>query len=153
MIEKLKTFLRGPADTASEVAQDPDTALTALLLEAADADGEEAPEELEAIRSLLARRGHDHTKVEAMIAEARGQRAAAGGLFRFTHAVKTAWSPEERIGLVEMLWEVVYADGRVDDIEAGLMRRLGGLLHVTDRDRGAAAVRVRERLGIDGGGA
>ena len=46
-----------------------------------------------------------------------------------------------------MLWEVVYADGKVHDFEVSLLRRLGGLLYVSDRDRALARKRVLQRLG------
>jgi uncharacterized tellurite resistance protein B-like protein len=47
--------------------------------------------------------------------------------------------------MIEMLWEVVYADGELHSYEANLMRRLGGLLYVSERDRGAARKRVLAR--------
>ena len=47
-----------------------------------------------------------------------------------------------------MLWEVAYADGALHDYESNLMRRLAGLLHVSDRDSGEARKRAIERLGI-----
>ena len=66
----------------------------------------------------------------------------------FTRAIKDALPPEERIGVLEMLWEVVYADGRLHDYEASLLRRVAGLLYVSDRDSGEARLRVLARLGI-----
>jgi len=50
---------------------------------------------------------------------------------------------------VEMLWEVVYADGVLHDYEANLLRRIGGLIYVSDMDRGNARKRVMTRLGIE----
>ena len=44
--------------------------------------------------------------------------------------------------LVELLWRVVLADGVVDDYEANLLRRVAGLIHVTDQDAGAARKRA-----------
>jgi uncharacterized tellurite resistance protein B-like protein len=67
-------------------------------------------------------------------------------LHSFTHAVKNGFSYDERVELIEMLWEVVYADGKLDEFEAQLMRRIGGLIYVDDRDRGMARKRVLERL-------
>ena len=64
--------------------------------------------------------------------------------------VKAAFSQEERIELMEMLWEVVYADGELHHYEANLMRRLAGLLQVSDRDAGSARKRARKRLGLSG---
>jgi uncharacterized tellurite resistance protein B-like protein len=43
------------------------------------------------------------------------------------------------------LWEVVYADGSIDALEDTLLRRLGGLIYVPDRERGAARQRVLQR--------
>ena len=72
-------------------------------------------------------------------------------LLGFTRAIKDNFSYEERVGLIEMLWEVVYADGKVDEFESQLMRRIGGLIYVTDRDRGIARKQVLQRLEIDKG--
>jgi uncharacterized tellurite resistance protein B-like protein len=55
--------------------------------------------------------------------------------------------PEERIRLIEMLWEVAYADGVLDAEEDLLLRRVAGLIYVSDQDRVAARQRVLRRLG------
>jgi uncharacterized tellurite resistance protein B-like protein len=67
---------------------------------------------------------------------------------RHTRAIVDRFDEAERVGMIEMLWEVVYADGRVDDYEANLLRRVGGLIYVSDRDRGEARKRVEARLGL-----
>jgi uncharacterized tellurite resistance protein B-like protein len=54
--------------------------------------------------------------------------------------------PAERIQLIEMLWEVVYADGVLDSEEDALIRRIAGLIYVEDRDRVLARKRVLERM-------
>ena len=51
---------------------------------------------------------------------------------------------------MEMVWMVVLADGRLDKIERQLMRRLAGLLFVSDVDSGLAAQNARKRLGLAG---
>lgn len=63
----------------------------------------------------------------------------------FTRTIKDSYSYDERVRLMEMLWDVVYADGRVDEFESQLMRRIAGLIYVTDRDSGVARRRVQER--------
>ena len=75
-----------------------------------------------------------------------GRIASASQLHGFTRVVKGAFTREERLELMEMLWEVAYADGELHHLEASLMRRLAGLLQVPDRDSGAARKRVLERL-------
>ena len=57
------------------------------------------------------------------------------------------FTPEQRIELMEMLWEVVYADNEVHEFEVNLLRRVGGLIYVSDRDRALARQRVAQRLG------
>lgn len=56
--------------------------------------------------------------------------------------------PEERLGILELWWEVVYVDGRVHDDGASLLRRVAGLPYVSDHESGAARLRVMERSGI-----
>jgi len=55
---------------------------------------------------------------------------------------------EERLGVLEMVWMVVLADGRLDHIEAQLMRRLAGLLFVSDVDSALAARKAKSNLGL-----
>ena len=64
-----------------------------------------------------------------------------------TRVIKDNYSQQERVELIEMIWEVVYADGVRHDYEDSLLRRIAGLIYVSDRDRGNARKRVLERLG------
>ena len=89
----------------------------------------------------------DFGEAEDLLERAHGRIADSSQLFGFTRVVNRGFSAEERIELMEMLWQVVYADGRLDDYEANLMRRLAGLVHVSDRDSGEARKRALERLG------
>jgi len=57
---------------------------------------------------------------------------------------------EERVGLIEMLWKVAYADGVLDPHEDMLVRRIAGLIYVPDRDRGVARRRALEKLAAAG---
>ena len=51
---------------------------------------------------------------------------------------------EQRVGIIEMLWEVAYADGVLDPHEDMLLRQIAGLIHVPDRERGLARKRALE---------
>jgi uncharacterized tellurite resistance protein B-like protein len=55
-------------------------------------------------------------------------------------------TPQQRSHLIEMLWEVAYADGVLDPQEDALLRRVAGLIYVSDADRVAARQRVLQRL-------
>ena len=106
-------------------------------------------EERRAIERLLAERfdlGAEATRQLVENAEREAQRSAQ--LFGFTSQVVRVFDEAERIGLIEMLWEVAYADGRLDAHEDSLLRRVAGLIHVSDRARGEARLRVLRRLGL-----
>ena len=127
-------------------------AAAALLVEAALMDDCFDQAERETVRRLLgARFGLAPEEADDLIAEAESAVAESAQLHAFTRVVKDHFSQEERVGLIEMLWEVAYADGELHDFEASLLRRVGGLIYVTDRERGAARKRVMARLGLTDG--
>jgi len=63
-------------------------------------------------------------------------------LSQFTRRIRDGFDHDERVEMIEMLWRVVYADGVVHDHEANLLRRVAGLLYVSDRESGAARKRA-----------
>ena len=63
-------------------------------------------------------------------------------LVPFTAIVKDNFTPKRRIELIEMSWEVAYADGEPHDYQDSLVRAIAGLIYVSDHDRGAARKRV-----------
>ena len=71
-------------------------------------------------------------------------------LYAFTRVIKDHFDEAERVDMIEMLWEVAFADGHADDFEHNLIQRVAGLIYVSDRDRGIARKRVMARLGIEG---
>jgi len=114
-------------------------------------DGHFDPEERDAIRSALEDGfGLQPAVVDELIVD--GERAAERStqLIGFTRVIKDRLELEERVKLIEMLWEVAYADGEVHHYESNLVRRIAGLLYVPDRDSGAARKRIAERLGATG---
>ena len=84
-------------------------------------------------------------RAAALLDAARARQHQAVELFRFTDAVNRAMDEGERAALVEMLWEVVYADGVLDAFEDRLIRSVAALLHVPDRTRAEARQRVLAR--------
>ena len=66
-------------------------------------------------------------------------------LVPFTAIVKDNFTPKRRIELIEMSWEVAYADGEPHDYQDSLVRAIAGLIYVSDHDRGAARKRVLKR--------
>jgi len=86
--------------------------------------------------------------VAELIEEAEATVADANELYTLARTVKDGVDIDERTAIIEMLWEVAYADGEVHDYEANLVRRLAGLLYVSDRDSGEARKRVVAKLGL-----
>ena len=76
-----------------------------------------------------------------------GEKAAeqSNQLFAFASVIKQGFEVEDRIEMIEMLWDVACADGEVHDYEANLVRRVAGLIHVSDRESGQARKRAMNR--------
>jgi uncharacterized tellurite resistance protein B-like protein len=122
-------------------------AAAALLAEAARLDGHVSQSEREAMQRLLAGR-FDLASAEAAELVRDGEAAAADStqLFAFTRIINRDWPVDERAELFEMIYEVIYADDSLHDLEANLMRRLGELIYLPDRERNEARLRVQRRL-------
>ena len=122
-------------------------AAAVLLVYAASVDGEFDRAERDRIEWLCEHRFElAAEEAHALIEAAEREAGEAVQLLRFTRTVKDGFSYDERTHLVEMLWEVVYADSVVEAHEAQLMRRIAGLIYVDDRDSGIARSRVRARI-------
>jgi uncharacterized tellurite resistance protein B-like protein len=154
MIDSIRAWINGgrPDNGQKGAGRDElQLALTALLIEAAHSDDHFDQLERTAIARILERRfGLAAPEIRSLLAQ--GEAAAESAeLFHFTRTVNERLSPGERVELVEMLWEVAYADGVLDEYEDSLLRRVGGLIYVPDRERGMARQRVLARLGLDQG--
>jgi uncharacterized tellurite resistance protein B-like protein len=153
MLARLRTLLFSDPATLAPRPHGKDElqlAAAALLVEAALMDGPMSEEEREKV-TLIARRrfGLDPAEAADLVLEAERAAEDSADWHGFTRAIKAGFDQEERVGLIEMLWEVVYADGRLHDHEASLLRRIAGLLYVDDRSRAEARRRALTRLGLD----
>jgi uncharacterized tellurite resistance protein B-like protein len=151
MFDHIKRFLAdreaGPVyDAPGDALQ---AAAAALLIEAARMDDAVDAAERERIVELLRWR-FGLSEVEAHLLVNEAERAAERSVenYGFTATIRRSFTDAERIQLMEMLWDVAYADGTLHDLEASLMRRIAGLLYVSDRDSGAARQRVLARHGL-----
>ncbi|HEY0524327.1 MAG TPA: TerB family tellurite resistance protein [Stellaceae bacterium] len=157
MISEIMNWLDGDPDagpsTARQGGNELRTAAAALLVEVAYVDESFSPAEQTAIRELLERR-FDLSPAAAgeLLATARGAAERSAQLFGFARTINERLSSGQRVELIEMLWEVAYADGALDALEDSLLRRIGGLLYVPDQERGKARQRVLQRLGRDDAG-
>ena len=149
MIDRFRTLFastRSEPDAGHHAVDELQLAAAALLVEAARLDEVYDDAERKAIDGALRRRfGLNATEAATLMAQAESTQDDAVEMHHFTRTIKDRFSAAERIEMIEMLWEVVYADGELHSYEANLMRRLGGLLYVSERDRGAARKRVLAR--------
>lgn len=107
-------------------------AAAALLVEIARADAGEDEEERRLAEHLVRDRFKlDEEQTAQLMALASSRADESISLFEFTNRLKDALDEPGRGDLVEMLWDVVYADGEVDRHEEHLMRRIADLLYVT----------------------
>jgi uncharacterized tellurite resistance protein B-like protein len=149
MLSKLKQLLAVPSADGEDGEGEDSLRLAAavLMVEAALMDEEFRDVERAKISELLARR-FALTETEALGLVERGETRARQSveIYGFTREIKDRFSESERGELMEMLWEIAYVDGELHDHEAQLMRRLAGLLYVSDRESGEARKRALERL-------
>ncbi len=119
------------------------TALAALLVRVAKADGEYADAEVAQIDNVLRTRyGLGPFEATKLRKEAETLEQEAPDTVRFTRAIKDAVPHEDRVGVVESAWAVVLADGARADEEDALMRMVANLLGVSDRDSNMARQRM-----------
>jgi uncharacterized tellurite resistance protein B-like protein len=121
-------------------------AVAALLVAAAKADDRFDAAERRTVERLLADRfGLTRAEVEDLLRAAETRAEDSPDLFRFVKSFVEQSQPEERVWLIEMLWDVAYADGQLAPDEDALIRRIAGLVHVSDVERGEAHRRARQR--------
>jgi uncharacterized tellurite resistance protein B-like protein len=153
VLDRLKAFfgdLSGAGDAAAQGTDKLQLATVALLVEAAQMDADFGAEERAKIIELVERRfGLSAAESRELLQAASEKVAQSVEIFGFTREIKNAFSADERVEMMEMLWDVAYADGELHNMEANLMRRLAGLLHVSDRDSALARQRVLARLGLE----
>jgi uncharacterized tellurite resistance protein B-like protein len=148
MIDRLLNFLSGAAAPAAEAGADElHLAVAALLIEAARMDESFDDKERATIERLLASRFElAPGAVAALIATAEEKVRDATQYFPFTRAILKRLTTEQRVEIIEMLWQVAYADGVLDPHEDALLRQIAGLIHVPDRDRGLARKRALQKV-------
>ena len=97
---------------------------------------------------LRDRFGLDDAELATLVEAAEERVSHSAELHGFTSHVKDAFSLEQRIEMVEMLWQVVYADVVAHPYEANVVRRVCGLIYVPDAESGAARKRAMVALGL-----
>jgi uncharacterized tellurite resistance protein B-like protein len=145
------TFGGAPATGTLSQLEPLELATASLLIELTRADFSSSESELEVTRQLLAARfGLDDAAVQSLVQQATARAEQAVSLHEFTHRLNTELTEEEKLHVIEMLWQVSFADEQLDKYEEQLVRRIAGLLHVPDRELLRLRHKVREAGGLGG---
>src|SRR5258708_39774674 len=141
MLDGLRQFIADiVSPTAHQDREFDDTgyrlAATALLIHVISLDGEPSDVEKRKLHSLLESHfGLDPGTADHLIASATLVEGDAVDLYRFTSVIMRSVNEEGRLRIVEMMWELVYADGQVSEFEDNVVWRAADLLGVSSRDR------------------
>jgi uncharacterized tellurite resistance protein B-like protein len=134
MLKDLKKFFSENLDpkASTDTKHTIEYATAALLIELAKSDFEE--DELE--RALIIAMLRDtfdlsEPEIEALVAFAENGSEEANDLFQFTKLVNEHYAHKDKNTLVENLWLVAFADGRLDKYEEQFIRKVSGLLHLS----------------------
>jgi uncharacterized tellurite resistance protein B-like protein len=111
-------------------------AATALLIHVISLDGQPSELEKDKLHALLESRfGLDPGSADKLIAAATLVEGEAVDLYHFTSVLMRTLDEPGRLRIVEMMWELVYADGRVSEFEENVVWRAADLLGISSRDR------------------
>lgn len=121
-----------PDATGQEPDHDTSVATCALLVEIARIDGTFTQEEMETVISILKEKyGLPPEHADALIAEAEKQLEESVDLWQFASLINENYSNEEKMEIIETLWQIVYVDGKMDQYEHYLMNKVKNLLRVS----------------------
>jgi len=138
------------SDRPSEGAPAPATreddlriAVCALFLEIANIDDEFSEEERDSILSIL-QSEYGISKESALELARRAMSELEGSIdmWRFTNLINENYTEAEKLRVVELLWRVVYADGKLEKHEDYLLHKLGSLLRLTHKQLIAEKLKV-----------
>jgi len=136
MLKRIKNFFdEHLLPEFSKTEDDPEhvlrLAVSALLLEMTDMDGEIRPEQRGQVEAAVLKcfdLEEDEATELLMLAEE--ERSESTDYFQFTSLINGAYSPEQKIRLVEVLWRVAYANESLHMYEEHLVRKIADLIHV-----------------------
>ena len=120
--------------------------LCGLMIEAAYTDGNIDLSELNKIKlSLINIFSEDPKEVSLVLEKAQQNKNNSKSLHYYTSFINKNFDDKKKILLIEVLWEIVLSDGEVHDFESNLIRRLAGLLYISDVDSGNAKKRALDK--------
>ena len=118
--------------------------ITALMIHAAKIDNNYTNDEKKIItKALLSLTKLPIDRVKAIVAIAEKKELESNQIIEFTKEIKKE-TMEYRLKILELLWQIIYSDGTADMYEANLMRRICGLLYISDKDSGIIKSKLKK---------
>ena len=147
MLKSLKNIFASDQILNSETENKEIDILSGLMIEAANTDGEITQDELDKIsHSLINIFKEDPRTVEVSLTKAFENKDNSKSLYYYTSKLNKSYSNENKIKLIEVLWEIIVADNEIHDFETNLIRRLAGLLYISDVECGNAKIRASKKV-------
>jgi uncharacterized tellurite resistance protein B-like protein len=156
MLDKLRQFVLDVVSPGAPEQQhfaetDSRLAAAALLIHVVSIDGEPSDVEKRKLHSLLEHRFQlDAGAADRLIRDAALVEGEAVDLYHFTSVIMRSVNEEGRLRIVEMMWELVYADDHVSEFEENIVWRAADLLGISSRDRVNLKHRVAESRAAPG---
>ena len=117
--------------------------VSALLIHAAKIDEKYTDEEKKIIKkALIDLNNISSEEAEKLIIYAEEKEEEQNQIIEFTQEIKK-YSMEFRLKVIEIIWKIVYSDGTNDSYESNLIRRICGLLYISDKDNGIIKTKVK----------
>ena len=146
MLQSLKNIFASEQILNAETENTEIDILSGLMIEAANTDGEVTQEELNKIsHSLINVFKEDPKAVEVSLTKAFENKDNSKSLYYYTSKLNKSYSNENKIKIIEVLWEIILADNEIHDFETNLIRRLAGLLYISDVECGNAKIRAGKK--------
>jgi len=121
--------------------------LCGLMIEAAYTDGQISDSELDKIKiSLINIFEEDQNDVSLALQEAIKNKNNSKSLYHYTSYINKNFSDDKKLLLIEALWGIVLSDGNIHDYESNLIRRLAGLLYISDVNSGNARKKALDKI-------
>ena len=141
----LTSFFIPDGTTAAQAGGNPQLATAVLLFDVMRSDdtmsGAERALTLSALRKRFAL---SEDALAQLMVQAEQTAKGANDYFSFTSLMNDSFTQEQKIQVVEFMWQVAYADGSIDENENHLISKIAGLLHVKHGDYIAAKMRAKE---------
>ena len=146
MLQSLRNIFSNNINQDKDDNKDIDI-LAGLMIEAANTDGNISHDEVNKISlSLISIFKEDPKEVEMTLSKALDDKDNSRSLHYYTSKLNKSFSHEKKLLLIEVLWEVILADNEIHDFESNLLRRLAGLLYISDIECGNAKKRANSKV-------